>query len=62
MPITTDGKSRSSEIAIFGRLLSNHKKEMSPALARYVLTLGFDSEDQERMRDLATRNQSGLFM
>ena len=52
-------KNRSSEIAIFGRILRNHKGEMSPALARYVLTLGFDTEDQDRMRDLAARNQGG---
>jgi hypothetical protein len=39
------GKNRSSEVAIFGRLLRNHKGEMSPALARYVLTLGFDKQD-----------------
>jgi hypothetical protein len=32
---------------------------MSPALARYVLTLGFGPEDQARMADLAERNQDG---
>ena len=32
---------------------------MSEELARYVLTLGFDADDQNRMRDLAARNQDG---
>lgn len=32
---------------------------MSPAPARYVLTLGFGDADQERMNELATRNQTG---
>ena len=29
-------------------------------LARYILTLGFDDEDQDRMSNLAERNQEGL--
>ena len=48
-----------SEVAIFGRLLSNSKGKMSAALARYVLTLGFSDADQARMSDLAARNQAG---
>jgi hypothetical protein len=48
-----------SEFAIFARLLSNHKEEMSPRLARYVLTLGFNATEQARMKELATRNQDG---
>jgi hypothetical protein len=32
---------------------------MSSELARYVLTLGFNDEDQARMTDLAARNQEG---
>jgi hypothetical protein len=52
-------KTETSETAIFGRLLSNAKGEMSAALARYVLTLGFSGEDQTRMSDLAARNQAG---
>src|SRR5437667_9633588 len=50
---------QTSEAAIFGRLLSNSKGEMSPQLARYVLTLGFTDDDQARMGDLAERNQDG---
>jgi hypothetical protein len=32
---------------------------MSPRLARYVLTLGFNADEQARMDDLAIRNQDG---
>lgn len=46
-----------SEVAIFARLLQNGQGQMSRALARYVLTLGFNAEDQARMRELAERNQ-----
>jgi hypothetical protein len=53
------GETNKSDIAIFGRLLSEPKGNMSPELARYVLTLGFTDADQSRMRDLATRNQQG---
>jgi hypothetical protein len=52
-------KTNTSDVAIFGRLLSNAKGEMSPDLARYVLTLGFGDADQARMRELAARNQEG---
>lgn len=49
----------SSEIAIFARLIRADKSDLSRELARYILTLGFDDEDQERMTDLAERNQQG---
>ena len=49
---------KSSEAAIFARLLQNSKRQMSHDLARYVLTLGFTDEDQARMTDLAARNQN----
>jgi hypothetical protein len=48
-----------SEIAIFGRLIKADKTDLSRELARYILTLGFDDEDQKRMSDLAERNQEG---
>jgi hypothetical protein len=48
-----------SEMAIFGRLLQAERGDLSPKLARYVLTLGFGSADQARMRELAARNQEG---
>jgi hypothetical protein len=46
-----------SDIAIFGRLIQDERGNLSRPLARYVLTLGFAKADQERMRDLAARNQ-----
>jgi hypothetical protein len=52
-------KTKTSELTIFARLLRNHKREMSPRLARYVLTLGFDTAEQSRMDELAARNQAG---
>jgi hypothetical protein len=48
-----------SEVAIFGRILTNGQAEMSSELAEYVLTLGFSEGDQARMKDLAERNQDG---
>jgi hypothetical protein len=57
MRSTHDSKTTTSEVAIFGRILANGKRELTPALARYVLGLGFAEEDQSRMADLAERNQ-----
>jgi hypothetical protein len=51
------GKTRTSELAIFARLLNSHRGNMSPRLARYVLTLGFGVADMARMDELAVRNQ-----
>jgi len=59
MDATHAKKTPPSEIALFGRILTNGPGEMSPELARYVLTLGFGAEDQARMKDLAERNQDG---
>lgn len=53
------GLQPTTEIALFGRLLSNGRAEMSADLAAYVLNLGFDEQDQARMADLAERNQAG---
>src|SRR5271156_436526 len=50
---------RTSEIAIFSRLIRADQRNLSRVLARYLLTLGFDQEDQDRMSDLAERNQEG---
>ena len=46
-----------SEIAIFGRLIKADGTDLSRELARYILTLGFDVEDQNRMSELAQKNQ-----
>jgi hypothetical protein len=53
------GKTRTGEVAIFGRILNNGGSEMSPEAARYFLTLQFVQEDQARMAELAERNQAG---
>ena len=52
-------KTRTSEVAIFGRLIKTDNGDLSRELARYILTLGFDEEDQARMRELAEKNQEG---
>jgi hypothetical protein len=59
MPANQVPKNRTSELAIFGRLLKPDKGDLSRELARYLLTLGFGEEDQARMRELAERNQAG---
>jgi hypothetical protein len=49
----------SSELAIFARLIRDDDSDLSRELARYILTFGFDDEDQKRMTNLAERNQEG---
>ncbi len=49
----------SSEIAIFSRILKLEDDDLSHDLARYVLTLGFEEKDRERMQKLAEGNQTG---
>jgi len=57
--LATPAASRTSEIAIFGHLIKSDDGDLSRELARYILTIGFGAEDQDRMRDLAARNQAG---
>jgi hypothetical protein len=59
MATTPADKTKTSAFAIFARLLSNHKPDMSPRLARYLLTLGFSAREQAHMEELAVRNQDG---
>jgi hypothetical protein len=54
---TSESVNRTSEIAIFGRIIRADKGNLSRDLARYILTLGFDKADQARMQQLAGRNQ-----
>lgn len=49
--------SRTSEAAIFARLIKADEGDLPRALARYILQLGFEQADQARMQDLAVRNQ-----
>jgi hypothetical protein len=60
MKMKTAQPSSTSEIAMFGRLIQAEDGNLDPRLARYLLTLGFPESDQERMSELATRNQQGL--
>jgi len=48
-----------SDVAIFARLLETSSRRLTPALARYLLSLGFLDTDQARMAELAERNQEG---
>lgn len=59
MPATVE-LPETSAVTIFGRLLSNGGKRLSPALARHILSLGFSAADKARMHELATRNQQGV--
>ena len=56
---STGNPTRSSEVAIFGRLIRAADGNLSRELARFILTVGFDAADQARMQDLAARNQEG---
>jgi hypothetical protein len=53
------GSRRTSEIAIFARLIKADEGNLTRGLASYLLTRGFDEDDQARMSDLAGRNQDG---
>jgi hypothetical protein len=46
------------EVRILARVLGNGEGQLSPAMARYLLKLGFSDRDKARMHDLAERNQS----
>ncbi len=54
-----DEKDKTSEIAIFAHLIKVDQGDLARDLARYILTLGFNEDDQARMRELAERNQEG---
>src|SRR4051794_33359920 len=56
---TSEDFAPTSDVAIFGRLLRADEGNLSPELARYILTVGFEPADQARMQDLATKNQAG---
>lgn len=51
--------SPASTLAIFGRLLRVNEGDLSKELAGFFLTLEFDAADQQRMLELAERNQEG---
>ena len=45
--------------SVFKRLLDNWHVQMAPTFAKKILTMGFGQADQDRMADLAERNQDG---
>ena len=51
--------SKTSEAAIFSRVWADEGHPLPAALARHVVKLGFSAEDQERMHELAAKNQAG---
>ena len=59
METTPAAKAKTSELAIFARVLSNSKGDMSPRLARYILTLSFSEAERTRIDELVDRNQNG---
>lgn len=48
-----------TEAAIVGRLIKPDRGDFSPELAREILSLRLDDEDQARMRQLSARAQDG---
>ena len=55
-PHLTNGTSGAT---IFSRIFETSREGISPELARYILGLGFTTEDSSRMRELAAKNQGG---
>ena len=45
--------------SILGRIVRNGRGGMSPTAARQILKIGFSQADQDRMSNLAERNQQG---
>ncbi|MFM9961896.1 MAG: hypothetical protein ACKV2Q_11810 [Planctomycetaceae bacterium] len=52
-------RSKTSEAAIFSRVWADEERPLSATLARHVLKLGFSADDQNRMHELAAKNQAG---
>jgi hypothetical protein len=48
-----------SGATIFSRIFESSQEGISPELARYILRLGFSTEDRSRMRELAAKNRRG---
>ena len=51
--------SGASGATIFSRIFESNRGGISPELARYILGLGFSTEDSSRMQALAAKNQRG---
>ena len=48
-----------SGATVFSRIFESNREGISPELARYILGLGFSTEDRSRMRELAAKNRRG---
>jgi hypothetical protein len=59
MRSTLTPRTNTTEAALLGRILKNGTKAFPPALARYLLTVGFSAEEKARMHELAVKNQEG---
>jgi hypothetical protein len=55
-PHLTNGTSGAT---IFSRIFESSPEGISPELARYILGLGFATEDRSRMQELAAKNRRG---
>jgi hypothetical protein len=49
----------SNDAAIVGRLIKPDHGDLSPEVAREILSLQFDNDDQERLRKLSRKAQEG---
>ena len=48
-----------SGATIFSRIFESSREGISAELARYILGLGFSTENRSRMRELAAKNRRG---
>ena len=55
--MSTTARTVESEVSIMARILGNEQGQLSEAMARHILGLGFSERDKARMHDLAVRNQ-----
>lgn len=59
MSITQTPGISASEAAIFSRVFTDGRRNLTPELARHILTLEFNADDKARMHELAVKNQEG---
>ncbi len=55
--MSTTSHASENEVTILARVLGNEHGQLPAEQARYILNLGFSERDNERMHDLAIRNQ-----
>jgi hypothetical protein len=52
--------SQNREAAIWARLIRAQRDDLSSDAAEFLLSIAFDSRDQERMLELADRSEAGI--